>query len=192
MQIREKEMPIIVSGLPRSGTSLMMSMLEAAGYNILIDMVRTADKNNPKGYYEYEPVKRLKYNNSWLLDAKGMVIKVVSPLLTYIPLSQPYKIIFMQRKLSEVIASQNKMMKRSNTSDKNYDENLIKDFELHISNVMKWLNNQTNMYVCYINFNQLLSTPQNTLIKLAEYLNISNKIDVMCSIVDTSLYRERL
>ena len=104
---------IIVSGLPRSGTSMMMKMLEAGGLKILTDNLREADANNPKGYYEFERVKQMKDGNlAWLPDAVGKVVKIVTGLIIYLPSDYKYKIIFMKRDLNEVLSSQKKMLGR--------------------------------------------------------------------------------
>src|SRR5262245_34520180 len=105
-------MIVVVSGLPRSGTSLMMQMLQAGGMPLLTDDLRPADTNNPKGYWEYEPVKRLQQDNTWMHKAEGKAVKVISVLLQYLPPQHTYKIIFMQRPMQEVLASQTVMLER--------------------------------------------------------------------------------
>jgi hypothetical protein len=100
----------IVSGLPRSGTSLMMQMLEAGGMDILTDGIRKIDKNNPWGYYEFEKVKNLGKDNSWLNLCNGKVVKIISILLYDLPTDRKYNVIFMKRNLQEVLASQRKML----------------------------------------------------------------------------------
>ncbi|NJN53987.1 MAG: sulfotransferase [Anaerolineae bacterium] len=102
---------IIVSGLPRSGTSMMMKMLEVGGIPPLTDQIRTADNDNPKGYYEFERVKQLdKGDTAWVADAQGKVVKVISQLLRYLPADQEYRVIFMRRNMDEILASQQKML----------------------------------------------------------------------------------
>src|SRR5438445_13894335 len=103
---------IIVSGLPRSGTSVMMQMLENGGVEVLTDNLRTADTDNPRGYYELEPVKRIKRDASWLPQTRGKAFKMVSQLLYDLPPGESYRIIFMERDLDEVLASQEKMLRR--------------------------------------------------------------------------------
>src|SRR5437660_12828449 len=103
---------IIVSGLPRSGTSLMMQMLENGGVPVVTDHIRTADTDNPRGYYEFEQVKKIKQDASWLPATRGKAVKMVSQLLYDLPTSERYKIIFMERDLDEVLASQEKMLER--------------------------------------------------------------------------------
>jgi hypothetical protein len=103
---------VIVSGLPRSGTSMVMQMLAAGGLPALVDGLREADEDNPLGYFEYEPVKRLAHDSSWLGDAKGKAVKVVAPLLAYLPADLPCRIIFIERDLDELLASQGQMLIR--------------------------------------------------------------------------------
>src|SRR5262245_7195282 len=103
---------IIVSGLPRSGTSLMMQMLESGGVEIVTDNIRTADTDNPRGYYEFEKVKKIKQDASWLPQTRGKAFKMVSQLLYDLPASERYRIIFMERDLDEMLLSQDKMLKR--------------------------------------------------------------------------------
>ena len=103
---------IVVSGLPRSGTSLMMQMLAAGGVEVVTDHVRTADTDNPRGYYEFELVKKIKQDASWLPEARGKAVKMVSQLLYDLPAGEKYRIIFLERDLDEVLVSQEKMLER--------------------------------------------------------------------------------
>ncbi len=114
----------IVSGLPRSGTSMMMSMLEAGGIGSVVDGIRKADDDNPKGYFEFERVKQLKKDSSWLVEATGKVVKVISQLLRDLPPSYQYKVIFVRRNINEILASQTQMLIRRGTHDKsvNHEE----------------------------------------------------------------------
>jgi hypothetical protein len=113
---------ILVSGLPRSGTSMMMQMLEAGGIELIVDHIRKADENNLRGYYELEKIKQLNKDSSWLENAYGKAIKVVSMLLYQLPMNKKYKIIFMTRKMDEVLASQNKMLKSRGQPADNVDD----------------------------------------------------------------------
>ena len=103
---------VVVSGLPRSGTSMMMQMLEAGGMDVLTDGRRTADEDNLKGYYEYEKVKALKTDNSWLPRAGGKAVKIISELLRHLPGTHTYRVIFMRRAMEEILASQDRMLIR--------------------------------------------------------------------------------
>lgn len=183
--------PLVVSGLPRSGTSMMMAMLSAAGFEILTDKLRKPDANNPRGYYEYEPVKNLQHDNSWLINCDGKVIKIVSPLLMYLNMDLYYKIIFMQRDITEILASQKKMMARTNTTDGNIDELLKNDYIKHLEQMYQWIDKQPNLDVYYINFNDMLQEPEYHIFKLIEFLSLDLEIDPMLETIDLGLYRER-
>src|SRR6516162_10352886 len=110
MTIRDNSIITIVSGLPRSGTSMMMRMLEAGGMPILSDNIRRADADNPNGYYEFEPVKHLSQDSSWLRDAYGKAVKMVYRLLYELPLEHKYKVLMINRRIEEVVASQDAML----------------------------------------------------------------------------------
>src|SRR6516165_3287109 len=103
---------IIVSGLPRSGTSLMMQMLDQGGLPVVTDNIRSADTYNPRGYYEYEQVKKIKQDASWRPAARGKVFKMISQLLYDLPPTERYLIIFMARDMDEMLRSQDKMLER--------------------------------------------------------------------------------
>ena len=133
----EKQPVLIVSGLPRSGTSLMMMMMEAAGIPPLTDHQRSADNDNPRGYYEYERVKKLRQGDTdWLPQTQGKVVKVISALLTYLPADYSYQVLFMQRALPEILASQKKMLiNRGEDPEKIKDDEIAQSFESHLAQV---------------------------------------------------------
>ena len=118
----------IVSGLPRSGTSLMMQILKAGGMEVLTDGVRNADINNPRGYFEYEKVKSLQTDNSWLAEAENKVLKVITQLVHYLPLNFNYYVIVMKRKIDEIILSQNKMIDNLGSKKTQVDNNTLSGF----------------------------------------------------------------
>lgn len=184
---------IIVSGLPRSGTSMMMKMLEAGGLKILTDNLREADANNPKGYYEFERVKQMKDGNlAWLPDAVGKVVKIVTGLIIYLPSDYKYKIIFMKRDLDEVLSSQKKMLGRLGKEDDNIpDDKMAKVYEEHLKQVKGWLVRQPNIEVLYVNYNTMVADPTESLHKVNEFLGGNMDIQVMSAVVDKELYRER-
>ncbi len=152
---------VVVSGLPRSGTSLMMKMLEVGGIPPLTDKIRTADDDNPKGYYEYERAKKLKEGDfAWLPEAEGRAVKVISALLSYLPAEYQYKVVFMQRALPEVLASQRKMLvNRDEDPDRVSDEELAGLFEKHLAEVTGWLAQQPNISTHYLSYNELVADP---------------------------------
>ena len=131
---------IIVSGLPRSGTSMMMAALKAGGIAIVTDQIRIADDDNPKGYYEFEPVKKLQEGDySWLPETRGKAIKVISALLTDLPDGYTYKLIFMRRAMPEILASQRKMLvNRGEDPDAINDEDMAAYFEAHLGEIIAW------------------------------------------------------
>src|ERR1700675_612032 len=117
----------IVSGLPRSGTSLMMQMLDAGGLPVLSDGERKADTDNPRGYLEWERIKQLPKQPALIAEAEGKVVKVISQLLLSLPEGHEYRVIFMQRPLPEVLKSQDEMLRRRGTFDPNVDSSPIEE-----------------------------------------------------------------
>jgi hypothetical protein len=188
----DKSTVAIVSGLPRSGTSLMMSMLEAGGLGVLIDGIRTADEDNPKGYYEFERVKQIEHDQAWLEDAKGKAVKMVAELLRQLPPDYSYKVIFMRRKMEEILASQRQMLiRRGEPTDRVSDEDLAKMFRRHLEQIETWIAEQPNMDVHFVNYNELLSDPTEQVGRINQFLGGSLAAEKMISVVDPSLYRQR-
>jgi hypothetical protein len=182
----------IVSGLPRSGTSMMMQMLEAGGMVILTDRIRTADEDNRKGYYEYEKVKSLKNDQSWLADASGKVLKIISDLLKYLPETCSYKIVFMERNIHEVLASQEQMLlRRGVASGEVSDEHMAQIFEKHLTETRTWLEEQPSMEILYINHSEVLGFPLIQVDRINEFLGGSMDVGRMASVIDRGLYRQR-
>jgi len=184
---------IVVSGLPRSGTSMMMQILSAGGMEIITDQQRTADDDNPKGYYELERVKKMKEGDvSWVREAGGKVIKVISALLEYLPADLSYKVIFMHRKMEEILASQKQMLvRRGEPTDKASDSTLADLFSRHLQKVETWLAGQNNMQVLYIQYDELLAEPHAHITSLVEFLGIPLDVQAMERVPDENLYRQR-
>src|ERR1041385_6888194 len=150
----------VVSGLPRSGTSMMMKMLEAGGLGPLTDNIRTADEDNPGGDYEFERVKEIEKDQAWLEDAKGRYVKIISMLLRHLPAQYAYKVIFMRRKMEEILASQRKMLiRRGESPDRVPDEKMAQMFEKHLARTEQWLAEQPNIGVLYVSYNEVISDP---------------------------------
>ena len=194
--LRKLEEPgfiMIVSGLPRSGTSMMMKMLEAGGIASYTDNIRTPDDDNPKGYYEFERVKKLPDGDTaWLADAEGKAVKVISALLEHLPTDYTYRVLFMQRKMEEILASQKQMLIRSGRpTDKVGDEKLAEMYGKHLAKVKAWLDGQTNFSIVYLDYNQLLIDPQKYAGQVNEFLGNTLDPQAMASVVDTNLYRQR-
>jgi hypothetical protein len=189
---RQSAVITIVSGLPRSGTSMMMKILEAGGLPIFTDNLRLADENNPKGYYELEQVKALKDgDDAWIKDAPGKVVKVISSLLEYLPASYRYKVIFMRREIAEILASQKQMLIRRGESSNGDDRKMAEQFQEHLKRVRVWLANQPNMEVLYVDYNALMADPAPEIKAVAEFLGLTDHLKAMLSVPDKKLYRQK-
>ncbi|GAB4466197.1 MAG: hypothetical protein Kow0070_29000 [Anaerolineales bacterium] len=184
---------IVVSGLPRSGTSMMMKMLEAGGLPILTDNLRAPDANNPNGYYEFERVKQLPEGDyGWLPEAGGKVVKIVTGLIMHLPSEYRYKVIFMQRAMKEVLSSQKKMLGRlGKEDDRVEDEKMRKIYQEHLKQVNAWIAKQPNIEALYVNYNTMLADPLESLKKVNEFLGGGMDVNVMAGVVNKELYRER-
>jgi hypothetical protein len=182
----------IVSGLPRSGTSLMMGMLQAGGMELLTDGIRTADDDNPKGYYEFERVKQIEHDQDWLEDAGDKAVKMIAELLRHLPPTYNYKVIFMRRKMEEILASQRQMMiRRGEPTDRISDEEIARMFRRHLERMEAWIAEQPNMDVLYVSYNDLLAEPAQHVREINESLGGTLDEGRMTGVVDPSLYRQR-
>jgi hypothetical protein len=184
---------LIVSGLPRSGTSMMMKMLEAAGLKVLTDNQRTADESNPRGYYEFEQVKKLKEGDfDWLPAAQGKVVKIISALLEYLPNQYSYKVIFMRREMKEILSSQRQMMVRDGKPDDQVpDEKLAELYNRHLQKIEAWLEQQPNISTLFISYNDTLKDPEANIHRINQFLGGHLDVDAMLKVIDPNLYRER-
>jgi len=182
----------IVSGIPRSGTSLMMQMLAAGGMPVLTDGVRNSDVNNPRGYYEWEPIKALRHRPEVIAAAEGKAVKVISSLLQALSRQYTYGVIFMCRPLEEIVTSQNKMLKRLG---KDVPEPLaytaITAFEQHLEYTREWLSKQSNMVVLWMNYAAILEEPELSSLTISGFLCKPLKINAMVQQVEQSLHREK-
>ena len=190
---RKKKTPsIIVSGLPRSGTSMTMKMLEAGGISPLTDHIRTADNDNPKGYYEFERAKKLKEGDmAWLPDAEGKAVKIIAALLTSLPNNYEYRVLFMRRKIEEVLASQAKMLENRGEESKVDDDTMADLFVRHVSQVEAWLHGQPNLQYIDIDYNELLADPLPYVQQINQFLGGNLNENAMIAVVDPKLYRQR-
>lgn len=189
--MQSQQTVIVVAGLPRSGTSMMMKMLEAGGLPILADQVRGADIDNPKGYYEFERVKRLPEDTAWLPQAVGKAVKMVSMLLYDLPTQYHYQIIFMRRRMNEILASQKTMLLRRNRDMLVDDEEMEELFTKHLTAVQSWLKQQAQLDVLEVWYNDLLKQPQTEAKRVCEFLGKKLNTTAMMSVIDRSLYRNR-
>jgi hypothetical protein len=182
----------VVSGLPRSGTSMMMRMLEAGGMPVVSDHIRKADSDNPRGYYEYEKVKQIKKNDLWVDECHGKAFKMVSELLYDLPLRWNYKILFMRRKIKEVLASQKVMLKRIGENDEGLSDDIMAGFfEKHLLKLDKWFGQEKNKDVLYINYNEVIDEPNKAAKKINGFLGNFLDEEKMAGVVESNLYRQR-
>jgi hypothetical protein len=181
---------IVVSGLPRSGTSLMMQMLANGSVEIVTDHVRTADTDNPRGYYELEKVKRLRQDSSWLPEARGKAFKMVSQLLYDLPATERYRIVFMERDLDEILDSQEKMLVRLGLKVPPR-ERIRASFVLHLERLHDWLRQQRNMGVLCVNYNVVLARPEEQAGRVLDFLGRKASVAKLVEAIDPSLYRNR-
>ena len=183
---------VIVSGLPRSGTSMMMKMLAEGGLPGLTDQIRTADEDNPNGYYEFEPVKQLPEGGyAWLAQADGKAVKIISALLEHLPAQYHYKVIFMERNIEEILTSQQKMLARRNEPSGAEDESMRAQFEQHLAAVKYWLARQPNITVRYVEYNALIADPGARCEEIVSFLGLPLDAAKMRSVPNARLYRNR-
>lgn len=182
----------VVSGLPRSGTSLMMRMLGAGGLPLLTDQVRNPDEDNPCGYFEYEPVMGAAADCSWVACASGKAVKVIHMLLRYLPNEYRYRVIFMQRNIEEVLASQQTMLKRRESSpNPRPTERLASVFLNQVSDAFRRLSQRSDTRVLEVNYNRLMDDPVAAAGYVNEFLDGGMSLREMTNAVIPTLYRQR-
>ena len=184
---------VVVSGLPRSGTSMMMRMLVGGGLEAFTDEERVADVDNPKGYFEFERVKNLEKDpdRSWVKGARGQTLKVISFLLPFLPDDNRYRIIFLRRHLDEILASQTKMLDRLGTQDDAEAEMMREAFRNQIAAARIHVRKQPNMDILEINYADTVGNPTSTAQKVNAFLGGILDEQGMAEAVDPSLYRNR-
>ena len=194
---------VVVSGLPRSGTSMMMAMLEAGGVELLTDGVRVSDDDNPLGYFEYEPVKQTRDDPSWLDEARGKAVKVVSPLLLHLPGLFSYRLIFMRRQLCQILASQKQMLKASRRAaspnrlptlesrSEATDARMQSIFEDHLAEIEAWLSGRRDLASLEVEYRDVIENPRDQSERLCTFLMRPLNVDRMCSVVDADLWHQR-
>ncbi len=181
----------IVSGLPRCGTSLMMRMLDMGGLPALSDNVRTADEDNPKGYYEFERVKETKADASWLAEADGKAVKMVSQLLYDLPEDRSYQVIFMDRHLDEMMASQNKMLERLGKPLAGDDDQMRVYLQKHLDQIKAWWAAAQHLSVLEVSYNALMAEPEPIVTQVAQFVGAGLDEGRMLAAIDKDLYRQR-
>lgn len=183
---------IIVSGLPRSGTSMMMQMLGAGGLDLFTDEKRMADDNNLKGYLEHEEVKNLAKNKSWLPKANGKGVKIIAQLLPFLPQNYKYKIVFMERDIIEVVSSQQKMLGRlgKQVKDDTLPMGLVQDFNQTIAEIKSWIKNNRNVEAIFVDYNKVIEQPYQEALMVNDFLGGILNVHSMTEAVDSSMKRE--
>ncbi len=191
MTSEDKDFITIVSGLPRSGTSMMMRMLESGGIPILTDGFRKADDDNPLGYYEFEPVKRLDKDTSWLPDAYNKAVKVIYVYLYNLPAAHRYKVLFMKRDLDDVVASQKIMLRHRQEGDRMSDEELIDSYHDQLQKLDQWIRHQKNFMIRYFDYEDIVSDPAKAALEISQFLGRKLDTEAIIQAVVPSLHRNR-
>nr|MCS5704104.1 hypothetical protein [Acidobacteriota bacterium] len=184
---------IVVSGLPRSGTSMMMKMLDAAALSIMTDNERAADEDNPKGYFEYARVKDLKdeVDKSWVREARGQVLKVISHLLETLPNENFYRVILVRRDFDEIIASQNKMLERRGEENQVADSTVKEAYIRHLVDIRYMVRRRPNFEMIEVQFMQAMEAPRIFATDVNKFLGGNLDVESMMAVVDLELYRNR-
>jgi hypothetical protein len=182
----------IVSGLPRSGTSMMMRMLETGGMPVITDAIREADVDNPRGYYEFEPAKKTKDDPSWLDSAGGKAVKMVYQLLYDLPADRRYRVLFMRREMDEVLVSQRKMLARLGRDDGGIaDEKMSALFRSQLAKFEAWAASQPHLTILDVDYNRMVTDPLPLAESVSAFLGGSLDVQAMASVVEPDLYRNR-
>jgi len=192
-RLRRGKPIIVVSGLPRSGTSMAMRMLEAGGLPLVTDGLRSADASNPNGYYEFEPVKDLDKpgDHAWLRGARGKGVKIISLLLTHLPESFDYQVVFMQRDLDEIIASQDEMLVARGEAQGAEDDRMHALYGEHLARVDRFLSQRSCFSTLRLPYAGVLATPAAEAARLNEFLGGQLDVTRMAAVAEPKLYRNR-
>ena len=174
---------------------MAMKMLHAGGLDVMTDGLRAADESNPKGYFELEAVKELDKNGNtaWLKDARGKAVKIISFLLTWLPEEHDYRVIFMQRDLGEVLASQNKMLvQRAETpGTPTEDERMRQQYENHLAKVHRFLSARSCFSVLRVDYRSALERPREEAQRINDFIGGGLDVSRMAEVGDPALYRNR-
>lgn len=182
----------VVSGLPRSGTSMMMRMLEAGGIAPVVDGQRAPNDDNPLGYYEFEPVKQLAQDSSWVAGSVGRSVKVIYKLVQDLPPNVAYRVIFMQRDLDEVLSSQEVMMRRDGLDpDAIGRDVLLRLFQTDVFEFRRWAEAQPNIAIFYADYKRTIAEPAAMAAEIATFLGQPMDTEAMAAMVNPDLYRNR-
>jgi len=182
----------VVSGLPRSGTSMMMRMLQAGGMPAMTDHLRTADEDNPRGYFEFEPAKKTKDDPSWLHDAPGRAVKMVYQLVYDLPADRSYRVIVMNRNINEILVSQRKMLDRLGQPDGGIpDDKMAALFQAHLAKFQAWATDQKHLALWDVDYNRMIVDPRPQAEAVNQFLGNVLDVEAMTAVVEPDLYRNR-
>jgi hypothetical protein len=182
----------LVSGLPRSGTSMVMQMLHAGGMPIVTDGLRPPDPDNPRGYFEFERVKALRTDRAWLDDATGKAVKVIHMLLPELPADREYRVLFVERDLDEVLASQQKMLARLGRAGAALPRDRLRAaFESQCRQVREWLAQRPCFQVMPLAYAEVVADPNRAARTIRDWLGDGLDAARMAASVDAGLYRNR-
>ena len=182
----------IVSGIPRSGTSLMMQMLGAGGMPLLTDDQRPPDSDNPRGYFEFDRAKRLRTDQSWVNQAAGSAVKVIHFLLPELPINDRlvYRVIFMRRPIDEILASQQAMLDRLGKPTANHAV-LRQAYESQLRSAEQWMTSHSSVRALNIDYRQVIDRPREVSAEVCAFLGLSLNLEAMAAAVDPKLHRQR-
>ena len=184
---------IVVSGLPRSGTSMMMQMLVAGGLQALTDGHRGADESNRRGYFEFEPVKKLGQQHDWVADAGGKAVKIVAPLLPYLPAGKEYRIVYMARPLAEIVTSQAKLLQRLGQQGASLsDRRLAATYKQQMDAVTRVLAKHEGVSALTVEYADALSHPREVARRVNSFLGGHLDETAMAASVDPTMRHERI
>ena len=171
---------------------MVMQMLAAGGIAVLSDGRREADESNPRGYLEYDAVKNLRNDNSWLNSAQGKAVKIITQLLPALPMTFRYQIIYVERDLDEVLASQRRMLVQNGRAAKHIsDDQLRRTFAAQTSRIRRWLAKQPNIKLLAVNYRDVIADPLASASAMANFLGGNCSVERMAAAVDPTLYRSR-
>lgn len=181
----------VVSGLPRSGTSLLMQMLAAGGLQVLADEARPADADNPRGYLEYEAVKRTATDASWVPLARGKAVKVVHLLLAHLPARFEYDVILARRRIEEVLASQRRMLERQGLAPALGDEPLARVFVAQLAEAERQVSARSDVRLLAVDYADAIADALGVACRIAAFCRAPLDPEAMARAVDPTLHRQR-
>lgn len=170
---------------------MMMRMLESGGLPVLTDGIRTADDDNPRGYYEFEPVKRLDRDTSWLVNAYNKAVKLIYIFLYNLPPDHRYKVLFLRRGLDQVVASQKVMLRRRKETGALTDEQLMDSYNNQLERLYSWAKRQNHLDILYLDYEEILSEPENAVLNITRFLGLPLNAEAMIQSIEPALHRNR-